>query len=45
MALVDWAGIWDDINGNHMLYRRVTDGQWHQTLWDMDALFGLVTLN
>lgn len=43
LTLANWAGLWDDINGNHMIYYRITDKKWHWTLWDMDALFGQVT--
>eukprot|EP01114_Cavostelium_apophysatum_P005296 TRINITY_DN1610_c0_g1_i1.p1 TRINITY_DN1610_c0_g1~~TRINITY_DN1610_c0_g1_i1.p1 ORF type:complete len:1083 (-),score=286.17 TRINITY_DN1610_c0_g1_i1:32-3280(-) len=41
ISLMSWAGSWDDLLGNHMLYQRTTDGKWTMTPWDMDSFFGL----
>eukprot|EP01114_Cavostelium_apophysatum_P007864 TRINITY_DN2006_c0_g1_i1.p1 TRINITY_DN2006_c0_g1~~TRINITY_DN2006_c0_g1_i1.p1 ORF type:complete len:1025 (-),score=236.67 TRINITY_DN2006_c0_g1_i1:51-2726(-) len=40
IALIDYAGAWDDISANHMIYQRITDGKWFLVTWDMDSLFG-----
>eukprot|EP01114_Cavostelium_apophysatum_P003141 TRINITY_DN128_c0_g1_i1.p1 TRINITY_DN128_c0_g1~~TRINITY_DN128_c0_g1_i1.p1 ORF type:complete len:1072 (-),score=346.16 TRINITY_DN128_c0_g1_i1:63-3278(-) len=43
MALVNWGGAWDDLNGNHMIYQRLTDKKWTMVPWDMDSFFGLAS--
>jgi len=40
IVLVNWAGAWDDLIGNHNLYQRLTDGKWTMVPWDMDSYFG-----
>eukprot|EP01114_Cavostelium_apophysatum_P020390 TRINITY_DN6818_c0_g1_i3.p1 TRINITY_DN6818_c0_g1~~TRINITY_DN6818_c0_g1_i3.p1 ORF type:complete len:928 (-),score=208.89 TRINITY_DN6818_c0_g1_i3:125-2908(-) len=40
LVLVNWAGAWDDLTTNHMLYKRLTDGKWHMAVWDTDNYFG-----
>jgi len=38
LAVINWAGAWDDNMHNHFLY--LTEGKWLVTAWDYDQLFG-----
>lgn len=40
LVLINWIGAWDDLNGNHMIYQRITDGKWTMVPWDADGFFG-----
>jgi spore coat protein CotH len=40
MAIINWAGPWDDMWHNHYLYQRRSDGRWMTNAWDLDLLFG-----
>jgi hypothetical protein len=39
VAMMNWAGAWDDAIHNHFLYRR-PDGRWVISAWDYDQLYG-----
>ncbi len=39
VAIVNWAGAWDDFFQNYFLYRR-PDDRWLILPWDFDGLFG-----
>lgn len=41
IALINWAGPWDDMWHNHYLYQRRSDGRWITAPWDLDRTFGV----
>jgi len=40
IAIINWAVPFDDMFQNHFFYRRMSDGKWFITPWDLDRDFG-----
>ena len=40
VAIMNWSVPFDDMFQNHFYYRRLSDGKWFMTPWDLDLNFG-----